>query len=498
MDLIVKKHKVYFSQETKQEYKLLKSVLTKDDPNAPYIKSSHYRGKIKFYNPKMRYFYIGFLDLILEAFDQEGHSINLFEPKPDDLNWVEFGPSFQLDERDYQRESILSFFQYKYGFVEVPTRGGKNFIAGEAIRLLMDRNPSYKFLFVCDFNDGFNQSRKDISSVVGCDFDDIGVIREKRVELDKPITVAMIQTLNSILKPKSKRIEDKKQLVKYIKSINVLIVDEIQEFTSKSRAAFVKRCFDNHLDYSLGLSATPWEDDLMEMRIRKIFGQILYTVDESKLQQNEVIAFNKVMLILNKKFKSDLISLRTYDDHRKAKIVFNEIRNGIILKLIKILIKLKIKTLVVFDLINHGMLIEQQSGCFFLHGEHTDEEREKAKSEFLKGRGKVLLVSNIFKKGITLPEAEVLLNAGGGKSKTMTIQKRGRVLGLDNSGVNSKALCIDFIDLFTDYFSDHSLNRLVAYESRVGEEKIEIYDSESNDFWSDIENNLKQWFYEYV
>jgi len=101
-----------------------------------------------------------------------------------------------------------------------------------------------------------------------------------------------------------------------------------------------------------------------------------------------------------------------------------------------------------------------------------------------------LLATNIFNKGLTLPEVEVLTNVGGGKEQSLIIQKKGRTLGTTET--KKKALTIDFIDV-SPYFSEHSLSRIQVYEKEVGIENIAIFDSSDEDFYQDLREFIVNW-----
>ena len=104
-----------------------------------------------------------------------------------------------------------------------------------------------------------------------------------------------------------------------------------------------------------------------------------------------------------------------------------------------------------------------------------------------------MIASNIWKKGITLPQVEVFLNISGGKEDTAAVQKRGRVLGTTED--KKKALTIDIIDEYDDFFSEHCLERIKAYEKEAGEENIDvIVISDTVDIQKTILEYVKNWF----
>ena len=101
------------------------------------------------------------------------------------------------------------------------------------------------------------------------------------------------------------------------------------------------------------------------------------------------------------------------------------------------------------------------------------------------------MASNIFKKGVTLPEVEILFNVDGGLENANTIQRKGRVLGATEA--KTRSAIIDFIDIDDAYFSEHSSTRLNTYVKAVGEEGIGILDTAVDDWLKTLERWLTIW-----
>ncbi len=152
---------------------------------------------------------------------------------------------------------------------------------------------------------------------------------------------------------------------------------------------------------------------------------------------------------------------------------------------------MQLKTLGLFFNKKHGYNISKITGDPFLTGVNDLDEREYIKKVFLDNAGGVLLASNIFNKGITLPDVEVMLNMSGGLEKSSIIQKKGRVLGTTED--KKKALIVDFIDE-SKYFDEHSISRIEVYEQSVGMKNIIVLDSEDDDFYPQCREFIKDWF----
>ena len=146
-----------------------------------------------------------------------------------------------------------------------------------------------------------------------------------------------------------------------------------------------------------------------------------------------------------------------------------------------------------FQSIEHGEVISRRVGYPFISGKTPQQERETRKRKFLKNRhGGTLLASDIFKKGITLPECEVIIIVDEGLEVSSVIQKKGRTLGV--TATKDKSLVIDFIDIYDVYFSEHSESRLETYVSEIGEKNVGMLDVTKDDYLYTFEKWTRKWF----
>ena len=153
---------------------------------------------------------------------------------------------------------------------------------------------------------------------------------------------------------------------------------------------------------------------------------------------------------------------------------------------------MNLKTLVLFQSVEHGRAMSELLGERFISGVTKSDEREESKRNFLSGEGGVLLESNIFKKGVTLPEVQVIINADEGVEDANTIQKKGRVLGATET--KKRSLVIDFFDIYDAYFSEHSQTRLNTYIRAIGKKRIGILDVSAQGWLDTFVKWTKKWF----
>lgn len=433
-------------------------------------------------------FSIGLLDMVLKELKLHEIDIKYVGFKSEDLSWVKFSEGVSAQERDYQRNSILAFLDKKLGVIKVPTRGGKTYIAGETIRLITEKHPNYVFLFLTDSKDGFIQNVRDLAKFLGKNDKEIGTIREKERNYAQ-INVAMIQTIQAAVKRKEKSILD------FFKKVNVLIIDEVHEFYSAPRQDVIKKIKKNST-YLLSISATPFRknDPIGTLSMKQIIGDLVYDIHQKELEKRGVLAKNKVLLIINEIKPKDIDSNMPYFDLIEKHIHNSEKRNNILKIVVELCDLLKLKTLIMFASKKHGYHISIQLEKAFLSGDDDLNMRELIKNNFLEREGEVLLVSQIWKKAITLPEVEVFVNADGGKEDTLITQKKGRVLGVTDK--KKKALVIDIIDVCSNEdtpFSNHSLSRIEVYEDSNTEDEIDTMENDE-ELRENLLIYLKEWF----
>lgn len=496
-------HTFYYCSN--RDAKIIKDCLTMFMPGAEFstlFREKKWDGKVKYYDDRGKWFWFGLIEYVLDALSKKRVKYQLIGYDDQNVDWINFSDPFLLPEREYQRQSIIEFLTRTYGIVMVPTRGGKTFIASEIIRLTHDQGLSNSTLFLVDNVDLFKQAIGDISKISGIKESDIGRIRGEEFEI-RSVNVGMIQTIQSALKGKTTKkiftkqdVKDarnrKNNMSKFLRNLDFMIIDEVQEYgNSKPRLSALRKA--SNLKLILSISATPhkYSNELHRFNVDSFCGGIIYEIEENTLVDSGVLSKNRVLLLsLEHKYKPWNDS-KEYRDVVKEVIINDDVRNSIIVSFLTICDSLDLKTLAMFNSVEHGALISKTTGYTFLSGEDKETTRETTKKSFLSKKGGVLLVSDIWKKGITLPSVEILLNVDSGKEATLIIQRRGRVLGVTET--KKKALAVDIIDSGVRYLDEHSENRIYTYENKVGVENIDVIEFGPN-FATDIEDYLINWF----
>lgn len=465
-------------------------ALTFDNPS-PFA----YSRKIEKFDRRKLTFPVGMLSTLLEDLTRRKITYELTDWEWDWPDGVEIDGRLTGDY-EHQSEAVRAFMKRHIGIIVVPTRGGKTFIASEIIRIWLATESAGQLLFCVDNTTLFTQAvddiRKYFSSYGGID---IGEIRAGYADLTKRVTVGMIQSIQSLLSARNKDTAKKKEMERFLKGLNFLCVDEVHDNCSDSKLKLYRKC--RNLEYQLCLSATPYRTGafVQNLKLRAWSGDVVYEISEDVLRERGVLSDYKVFMLLVDHNSMDYPELDEYDyaDCRRKLIFENRFRNDILGAVIRLFQKLELKTLVLFQSVEHGRAVSEAMGIPFLSGESTAAEREAEKNKFLSvERGGVLLASNIFKKGVTLPQVEVLLNADEGLEDANTIQRKGRTLGA--TATKKRSLVIDFFDFYDAYLSEHSEARLNTYVEAVGEDKVGIIDVSADGWLKLLEKWCRAWF----
>ena len=477
-----------FKLSSRAGIRYVSKALTFRNPN-PYA----YQQTIMMYDRNKMVFKIGMFPTLIKFLKE--HNVS-YEVEDYDFGLPD---GFVIDDRMsgkyiHQANAVKAFYKRRFGIIQVPTRGGKTFIMSEILRVFLNTD-SGNFMFCVDSTDLFTQAVRDIKSF----FEryggiEVGEIKAGSVDLSHRVTVAMLQTLQSTLSERCSDKEKKKSLKKFMKDLKFLSVDEIHDNASNSRLKLYKSC--KNIEYLLLLSATPYKSEtpIQNLKLKEWSGDIVYKITEKELRDRGVLSNYKVFLFA---VNHNEIDYKLEDDNyrslRDALIFNSDVRNSLLVNIIRILKRLKLKTLVLFQSIEHGETIAKRTKHIFISGKTKNKERERRKNEFLSDKnGGVLLASDIFKKGITLPECEVIIIVDEGLEVSSVIQKKGRTLGVTET--KTKSLVIDFIDIYDVYFSEHSESRLETYVNEIGEKNVGILDVTSEDCLDTFKDWCIKWF----
>lgn len=450
-----------------------------------------YSNKIQKFNKNTFTFRIGMLNTVKHYAEKRDLSIEIY-----DYHYCV--PDIMIDDRMsgkyvHQSEAVKAFYKKRFGIIEVPTRGGKTFIAAEILRLFLNSDEG-NYLFLVDTVDLFAQAVEDFHRFFERYGDiEIGEVKAGKVDLGKRVTVGMIQTIQSVLRKGYRDKKKQRELKKFLKELTFLTVDEIHDNCSDSKLKLYKSC--KGLEYQLCLSATPYRSGqfTQNLKLKEWSGDIIYRITEDELRKRGVLSDYKVFMLMIDHNDIDCeVDDNNYGAIRNKLIFENAFRNNILRVLIEGLRDLGLKVLVLFQSVEHGNSMSELIGEPFISGKSSKKERESRKKEFLEKKGGVLLASDIFKKGVTLSQCQVLVIADGGLEDAQTIQRCGRVLGTTSE--KKRSLIIDFCDIYDAYLSVHSETRLNNYLRRIGKLNVGILDVSDKTYVKTFEKWTKKWF----
>lgn len=514
MELIQKNKIVTFKTSGFKDDKILKKALTFRDPTARFMTSyqnGRWDGTRKYFDKRRKTFSFGFLNQVKKMFRKYGVMYTLQTNLTGEYELKDLDPRLY----EHQKKAVQAAFKHRFGIIKIPTRGGKTFTSAEITRQIILNNSDAKINFFVDNVDLFNQTVREYSAFLKIEPHEIGQIQGKPkgdTFVFKQINVMMIQTVSGYINPtrKNKKDDSKmkltEQLLNHFANTTALFIDEVQEFSSDKRINVIEE--HRNLDFLISLSATPFKSEqgsrIANLNLMQAVGDVIYEVKEEGLKEKKVLAEDKVILILFEGHGEDVIkelekkskiltALEKYQEFKKDLVIHNKNRNNLLKDCLTVCKELKLKTLVLFNSVEHGEIFANKTRHSFISGKTKSIERETKKNRFLKRKqGGVLLASDIFKKGVTLPEAQVMISGDNVKEQSLVLQKRGRVIGSAEN--KSEALTIDVIDN-VKFYDKQAIERIKAYEKVLSKENIDVLtfkDKES--FVIELYDKLQKWF----
>jgi superfamily II DNA or RNA helicase len=162
----------------------------------------------------------------------------------------------------------------------------------------------------------------------------------------------------------------------------------------------------------------------------------------------------------------------------EKQIVYSKHRNQTIVDLLSVYLAnphYKGLALIIVQRIEHGNTIKtlcenKDIPAVFLHG--SSKNRLATLDQFRSGAFRVLIGSTILQEGEDVPKLELAIIAAGGSNLTNTIQRIGRALRIDPSGVKTKPIIVDFIDNEENFLLNNSIARK-SYSSSIFPDSIQ-------------------------
>lgn len=356
--------------------------------------------------------------------------------------------------REDQLRVIVAALEQGCGLLHVATGGGKTEIGAAVIKVLAEK----RTLFLVHTKQLLKQARERVALRLGTIEEHVGVIGDGRFE-PKHITIATVQSIS-----RARGTAQKKIIAQYLKTIEVLILDETHHASAKSFYRLLQRV---DAPWRFGMSGTPFGlADGKGLMVEAAFGPIAERVTNDELIKLGVNARPTIRMI--EVTEPEIDSSLDWQSVYKEGIVLNEARNQLIADWSVKFADKKWPTLVIVRELWHGdnlcsLMREAGVAHAFVHGQMPTEEVERQKVRLTEGKIRVLVASPIFGEGVDIPSVRALIVADGGQSTANVLQKIGR--GLRRKADDNRLDVIDFMDGTHKWLSRHSQERIALYEA---------------------------------
>jgi len=179
------------------------------------------------------------------------------------------GIDIKFNPRKYQNDCIKTIIDSNefQGYILAPCGSGKTFIAMQLMSELKQ-----KTVILVHTTMLMEQWKRDILNNTTIKEHELGLFYGKRKKIGSKVTIAMVQSLNKVIT----KLSDKWGLV---------ILDEMHKVPA---VTFAKTVNNLKAKYRYGLTATLRRKDGLHILIPKIFGNMLYKVDEKDLTEKKI------------------------------------------------------------------------------------------------------------------------------------------------------------------------------------------------------------------
>jgi superfamily II DNA or RNA helicase len=450
------------------------SVLSDGYRFSPAFKAKRWDGKLRLLSRVNNSFPAGVIDIVVKELKENGYEVNLRNvdlenaslrlPEAIMAQWpsgFDLVPSvgpFVL--RDYQIEAGKAFLSGKgnlpyCGILHVATGGGKTVISAAIAKSLCNVAP-LNILFLVHGKSLVTQAHKVFSQC----FDEVGIIQGSNVDIH-PITIASVDSINSKLKASD---ED---ILEYLQSVNLIISDECHRFSSKTYINILKMV---NAPMRLGLSGTPIKKQSdRDLLLQSQTGPVMTRIKVDDLQAQGHVSDATLTLVV---VPDPVMNTLPWRDAYNALIVEHTSRTATIAKLAidraqagKTVLILAGNSVLFSEHIDNAIKAHN-TAPFVLHkrvdGKSSLSDVDGCFDELRKRSISILTTTLLADEGIDIPDINVLMLVGGGKSYVKAIQRIGRGLRLKTDG--SSLEVIDFFDTTNTYLSKHAKARLDYYK----------------------------------
>lgn len=382
-------------------------------------------------------FATGLLPRAIKALEQEGHEVILTDkrvkPQTKKYRFVLSEPLHPL--RYYQKEAVKSLEHEGRGIIVAATGTGKTQTILKMIwdlgvdTLIITPSKEITNMMVTTLVNHFGKGK-------------VEKLTTKTAKIKKPINVINIQALIK-LDPK------------VLEGISAVFIDEFHHSGAdtyrEANLKHLKNCY-----FRIGVTATNFRTDGSDLALESVLSNVLYNYPAKKAIKEGYLVQPQFEIL-----ETEASIERKYQDSYKTNIVHNDSRNNLIAEIAEA--HCEDHVIILVKEVEHGNNLKTLiPNSEFITGKEKDVIRQRLLDDFKSGKIKCLIGTSVIGEGVDLPIADVLIMAGGGKSKIQIMQNVGRVLRLFKN--KTTALVYDFTDYGCKWLSAHSKERQLIYE----------------------------------
>lgn len=403
--------------------------------------------------------------------------------------------------RYYQKEAVETLLSKTRGIVHASTGTGKSnilsaFFAETGVNTLILAHTTSVFY---QLHENFTRCLKI----------PVGIIGDGKADIKK-VTLAMPQSLLTTIKtPKRKLVKGvwkdvmvstqivKPELKDYLLSVEALYIDEAHRAACETVQIVANACVNAY--YRVGVTATPYRADLLDILIESVTGKVGYKYTASQAIRDGFLSRPTIHFIdfkqrpYPKTITKTVVDKKTgvaqtkeskvtYGDLYKDRVVNNLQRNLLIAKIAAHHYKQGQSTLVIVRLLEHGinlfeLLKNLGPDVKWVNGDANKEELDAVLADLRTGKCKLCIASGIFNEGIDVQGLNVCINTTACDSPVTAMQILGRTLR--RTETKTEVDFYDIADTSVRWLGQHSASRLQMYQTEpefiISHERAEEY-----------------------
>ncbi len=439
-----------YCQVSPETAKLINPILSY---TAVYYRQGFYRKERKEYQKSTMvkgkncsYFLSGYLERVRCHLGENNSTLLMGEGFPTYESHPSALPNSKITLRQDQIKLINSAARKGKGIIQSPTGSGKT-ILGIALYSCFD---NISLLWLCHTKDLMIQTVKEFKKL---GFKSVGMIGDSICEVDKQVTVATRQSF-------VKLIDDLGD------NYDMVIVDESHHLSSFTGDYF-QILSQLVAPLRFGLTATLPDKEEAKLASEGLIGPVVASLSINEGNKIGVIA-KPIIRLLRVPKNHTIGEIRKYSDVYDAGVVYNLVKNRLIISTAKKHVDKGDSVLILLTRIDHGQnlvnIAEMEYDNFpieFVQGSTEGEVRMQIKEALNSKKIKCVISTVIWTEGINIPELDVIINAAGGKSEIRTLQILGR--GLRKTKTKDTVIIYDIFDPSHKYLLEHWGDRVCVY-----------------------------------